>query len=919
MSGSFPEPVLASSDTKPSRGGHSPSANLEWLDSHRWVSLALLALVPFLVTLPLWVCHLSLDPIWFYSGIVKNAKPGVNSVGIPFGDPNVGWISQALGHLAASQWMHGKVPWWNPYSAIGLPLAGGMQPGALFFPFVLLLLLSNGFVWLRVAIQLVAGFSTFALARELSLGRLASLVAGILFELSGTFAFTNGPDSAFCAAAFLPLLLLGIEQVSKRKRERSGTVWIALAIAFSLLAGFPEVAYVDGLFALLWVAFRFVVGGKCLRFALRVAWGGLLGVLLAAPLLAAFWPLLKQPSTTTNHLLGLGSLPVTSIPSMFVPYIYGPFPFATHHVEAFYVWSIGAYVGIVVFFCALLGAMAQKPRWVRLLLVAWVALVWARIYGVKPLTALMNHIPFLSETIFYRYSAPSWTLCLFVLAAFGIEELRHRTPRLRFAGLLTLAALAVSVHIAWPWRHYWHSSPAEIAVMSRYFAFGLAWALVSLLSAVLALLVLRGERRRVSIAAVTAINAAIFFCIPMLSTVRAGSIDWAPIHFLKDKLGLSRFYTLGPLQPNYGAYFRIASANYATYPVPDNLFEYLKMHLFPPLPKGGGALLWPGWFEPDQGLNYLCKFLPAYEGLGIRYVVADASTMEDLSPRAAVSTSNQNSEPLALKPGEQISFTVPAPQDPSGSGNIIEGISILLGNYGNTADGKLHVRLCINGRCAQGSRALSESVDNRDFYVSLSQPLPSVPGEPVAITASHVGGRNAVAFWMWPDLQGQNQYLVGTDGKIVAGRALRVSFIYRMGLETIPKVFHDSMIDIFELAHPASYYSIIRGGPCRLDASGRNFLRAVCVSPALLIRRELYMPGWHASINGMRQTAEPYDGIFQTFKLPRGDSHVRFAYIPLFEVPAMVACLFAAVALVVEVVFMLRSGTRLPQGAVRRL
>ncbi|MGH9581561.1 MAG: hypothetical protein ACRD4O_01325, partial [Bryobacteraceae bacterium] len=222
MSGSVPEHLLVSQPTNLPLDIQSPTTLPEWLDAHRWLAFALLASIPFLVILPLWIYHLSADPIWFFSGVVKNVRPGVNPAGLPFGDPNVGWTSEALGHLAAWQWLHGKVPWWNPYSGIGLPLAGEMQPGAFFLPFILLLLLHSGFVWLRVSMQLVAGFSTFALLRELSLGRLAALVGSILFELNGTFAFTPGPDSVFCAAAFLPLLLLGIEQVSKRERERTG-------------------------------------------------------------------------------------------------------------------------------------------------------------------------------------------------------------------------------------------------------------------------------------------------------------------------------------------------------------------------------------------------------------------------------------------------------------------------------------------------------------------------------------------------------------------------------------------------------------------------------------------------------------------------------------------------------------------------
>src|SRR5579875_2765332 len=115
-----------------------------------------------------------------------------------------------------------------------------MQPGAFFLPFVLIFLISNTFIWLRIAMQLVAGFSMFALARELGLGRLSALIAGILFELNGTFALTPGPDSVYCAAAFLPLLLLGLVQTAKREREHTGTLWIALESAIRCCPDSPR-------------------------------------------------------------------------------------------------------------------------------------------------------------------------------------------------------------------------------------------------------------------------------------------------------------------------------------------------------------------------------------------------------------------------------------------------------------------------------------------------------------------------------------------------------------------------------------------------------------------------------------------------------------------------------------------------------
>ncbi|HVA09971.1 MAG TPA: hypothetical protein VNG12_24865, partial [Acidimicrobiales bacterium] len=39
--------------------------------------------------------------------------------GLPYIDGNAGFTMQALGHLAAVDWLHGRVPWWNPYEGVG--------------------------------------------------------------------------------------------------------------------------------------------------------------------------------------------------------------------------------------------------------------------------------------------------------------------------------------------------------------------------------------------------------------------------------------------------------------------------------------------------------------------------------------------------------------------------------------------------------------------------------------------------------------------------------------------------------------------------------------------------------------------------------------------------------------------------------
>src|SRR5439155_8801923 len=78
--------------------------------------------------------------------------------------------------------------------------------------------------------------------------------------------------------------------------ERGGWRLLAVAMASSLLAGFPETAYIDGLLALAWAAVRLfeTSSGSRTAYAARIALGGIVGIALAAPQLLAFFEFLPH-------------------------------------------------------------------------------------------------------------------------------------------------------------------------------------------------------------------------------------------------------------------------------------------------------------------------------------------------------------------------------------------------------------------------------------------------------------------------------------------------------------------------------------------------------------------------------------------------------------------------------------------------
>ena len=195
------------------------------------------------------------DPTLALSGLGVSLRGGWTSGPMGWLDPSVGYITQPEGYLAASDWLHGIIPWWNPYSGVGMPLAAEMEASAFFMPFVLLLHFNCGWLILRVLLQMLCGLFGYLLLVELALTRGAAFLGAGLYALSPEFFLS--PHAAIGPLPFLPLLLLGIERSAAASNGRPmGWSLVALSVAYSVYAGFPEVAYIDGLLAGVWSLWR---------------------------------------------------------------------------------------------------------------------------------------------------------------------------------------------------------------------------------------------------------------------------------------------------------------------------------------------------------------------------------------------------------------------------------------------------------------------------------------------------------------------------------------------------------------------------------------------------------------------------------------------------------------------------------------
>ena len=836
----------------------------------RWL-LALLAL-PLLIHLPEASGLVSSDPLPLLSGLAGASRPGLLPGYPGWIDGNAGVTTQALGRLVARDWFAGIVPWWNPYSGVGTPLAGEYQPAAFFLPFVLLLGLPNGVLWLKLALQIVAASGAWALGRQLGFRRPVSFMVGLLFAFNGSFAWAS--DAPIQPMAMLPLILLGVE------RARDGS-WLplGLGLGWSLLAGFPETAYLDGLLALGWASLRLACDGRDRSgFAWRLGLAGGFALLLAAPQLVAFADFVPYAFLGDHAGIVDSALPPAAFALWLMPVLLGPMFFAG---QAMLWYTLGGYLGTASVLLGLVGIGGRRERPLRWLLAGWALLIAGKSAAWPPFAQLADAIPLMGHSIVSRYGTPSMAMALILLAGYAVEDWRRGvlSGRRRAIGLAVwLAMLAACLYAAWPTLRLVASVPGGRTAMLS------SLCLTALVTLSLVWL-LGGAPRRWRLGAMLAticLEALLLFTLPLLSAAPAARIDDGTIGFLRAHLGLQRFTTLGNvLVPNYGAFWGLASINHNMMPVPAAWNDWLHADFDPAIdPSQFYGADGPDAAGLDRRARAIRTHLDALAGLGVRYVLQAHGPDRLGAPMRPVSpASGSVAAGLAvLAAGAALEADYPGPPQAMRA----RGLSVPVGTFIGHAGGTLLARLCSDGVCAAGSATLSDAIDDAPLPIELDRPLAVGPGTPLRLTLTHRDGAG-VAIWL---------------RRSAGGPALPVLALAPAGQ---PMLVHaGDGADIDALSDPAPYAEL--PPPCRLSIISRTEMRADCPMPATLLRRELFLPGWQVRIG--RAGWRPVDrdqALFQSVRLPAGRSTLHFAYAPphaaIGWLGLLAACTMAASAM----------------------
>ena len=566
------------------------------------------------------------DPISWTAGISHHLCRV--TCGRPAIDPNVGFLTQSLGHLAALDLLHGHWPWWNYYEGLGQPLVGEMQSASL-FPLTLLFAMSSGLVWFHITLEVIAGASTYFFARRLSLPIFFATVAGMLFALNGTYAWLG--NAVLNPVAFLPMLLLGVEMILNSSASRSQQGWYvaAIAVALSIYAGFPEVAFFDGLFAGAWAVVRIFGVPRTLRprAIRRLGLGAVVGVVLALPVLVPFADFIHVAfiGSHTSAVYGVIRLPTYALPALFDPYVYGTI-FSNSNVQSFW-GEVGGYFGASICALALVGLFGRRLRRERILLAAWTFVGLMGAFNFLDVRVLWNLIPLVSTSSFPRYIMPSCELAIVVLAALGLWDFVTSARAKRLFTTATVTMVLVLLWCADEARPY-NRGVILHGPKARIILFGLA--LLPFLALFFFLVLGRFAKRRVTpllIALVVVGESLLLFFVPTAESPKQITIDYAPIQFLQANQGEERFLDFAVLYPNWGSEFDVNSIAAIDLPFPEAYKNFIEDRLYPGLTPGNEFVVKNGIIGVRALEAELASHFSAYENASVKYLLVPSAVV----------------------------------------------------------------------------------------------------------------------------------------------------------------------------------------------------------------------------------------------------------------------------------------------------
>ena len=333
----------------------------------------------------------------------------------------------------------GILPLWIPQALSGAPLLANFQSGLLYPLNSLFFFLSNVNAWsIYIMLQpFLASIFCFAYLKNLKLSSTASMIGATVFAFSGYSIVWLEYGIVGHAGLWLPLIMLSID----KSIERRSIFWFAagsFSIAFSLLAGYPQIAFFVLLASFLYAFYKvfFVNKYKNLWLISYLFTPFLFGILLSSIQLLPgieVWNSSIRQTDPTVVSFNNGIIPLRNLITFLAPDFYGNSSTLNYWGWANYNESAG-YVGIFGLILALTALVTKRKMKNETILYFKFLLVISLLFAFNTPIAQLPHVlnlPGLGKAVSGRFLYLV-DFSLAVLAGFGFEYFQKKLNKKEF-------------------------------------------------------------------------------------------------------------------------------------------------------------------------------------------------------------------------------------------------------------------------------------------------------------------------------------------------------------------------------------------------------------------------------------------------------------------------------------------------------
>jgi len=381
------------------------------------------------------------------------SHPGVvihNAAVADQSDEVIPWIT-----LAWTQVHHGHLPLWNGYEALGMPLAFNFGSGVFSLPALVSYLAPVRDVYLVQIIVsfVVGGTGAYFFGRVLRLHPVACAFAGTTWVLSGPFfGYLGLPDTA--VMSWIGWQFAAVVLILRGTRRFWSITLLAASLAFSILAGNPQIEVVILLPLVLFVAVVLLYRAPALRGSgpirrpiLDLVIAGIVGGALTAPLLLPGLQLVG--ASIRRSSAAVTANPIDQVLGTIFQRFWGqPLAGSFINPQGFYpeqwVW-VGA-IALVLAIVAV-GIRWRRPEVAGLAVAAVVATAAS---CNQPVLSLLSKLPLIGSTLWSRSLIPL-AFCLAMLAGIGLDAVLRSSERQRAVrwALGAFTVVAVVLGLVW--------------------------------------------------------------------------------------------------------------------------------------------------------------------------------------------------------------------------------------------------------------------------------------------------------------------------------------------------------------------------------------------------------------------------------------------------------------------------------------